>query len=115
MKTINVSDLPKAGPYSHAVISKDSIYLSGQTGDGESFREQFMNTMKKIIKILEESGSYLNKVCKVTVYLSKAEYFQEMNDLYGKYFKNEFPARTTVIVNFPNSKTLVEIDVIAEK
>jgi 2-iminobutanoate/2-iminopropanoate deaminase len=69
--------------------------------------------MAKIKMILEKSNSNLEKVLKVTVYLSNARYFQEMNTLYGSYFRDKHPARTTVVTGFANDKVLVEIDVIS--
>lgn len=110
---IEVDGLPKAGPYSLAVRYENIVFLSGQTGDGSVFAEQFKNAMNKVSKILSEAGSGLENVLKVTVYLANSSNFSEMNSLYGEYFKSNFPARTTVIVSFPNNKIMVEIDVIA--
>ena len=110
---IEVEGLPKAGPYSLAVKYDNIVFLSGQTGDGNSFAEQFRNAMEKISKILSKAGSGLENVLKVTVYLTNGSNFPEMNSLYGEYFKSNFPARTTVVVSFPNNKIMVEVDVIA--
>ncbi len=112
-ENVEVEGLPKAGPYSLAVKYENLVFLSGQTGDGNSFAEQFRNAMDKISKILSKSGSKLENVLKVTVYLSSGSYFGEMNSLYGEYFRSDFPARTTVVVSFPNTKIMVEIDVTA--
>lgn len=110
---INVPQFPKAGPYSHAVVFNNMLFLSGQTGDGQDFKSQFEEAMRKITTILAEANSSLENVLKVTIYLASSNYFTEMNQLYGNYFKKDFPARTTVVVAFPNPKTLVEIDLIA--
>lgn len=116
-QTVNLKDIPKGGPYSHSVISNSFVFLSGQTGHvpgrKTSFSEQFNNTVEKIRKILEASGSSLDKVLKVSVYLSKSEFFQEMNDLFGKHFGKEPPVRTTIVTNFTSSEVLVELDVTA--
>ncbi len=110
---VEVEGISKAGPYSLAVKSNNLVFLSGQTGDGADFKTQFNNAMSKIKTILEKSNSNLEKVLKVTVYLSSAKYFQEMNTLYGSYFKDKYPVRTTVVAGFANDKVLVELDVIS--
>mgnify|MGYP001770700758 FL=1 len=117
MKNVNVSSLPKAGPYSHAVISNGLIFVSGQIGTEKgrslSFREQFENAVNRIKAILESSGSSLEKVIKVTVYLADKKYFTEMNELFEQYFPQK-PSRTTVVCGFISEDILTEIDVIAE-
>ncbi|MGC8497609.1 MAG: RidA family protein [Thermoplasmata archaeon] len=110
---IEIAQFSKAGPYSFAVRSNNLVFLSGQTGDGPDFKSQFNNAMSKIKTILEKSGSNLENVLKVTVYISNAQYFQEMNALYGTYFKDKYPARTTVVTGFANDKVLVELDMIS--
>lgn len=114
---VNLKELPKGGPYSHAIISNGLVFLSGQTGQvpGKqlSFGEQFNNTVEKIRKILGASGSSMDKVLRVSVYLSKPEFFQEMNDLFGKHFGKEPPVRTTIVTNFTSPEVLVELDVTA--
>ncbi len=118
-KAINVPDIPKGGPYSHAVVSGDHIFLSGQTGNVPNrvlnFDQQFDNAMEKIKKILDASGSSLNDVVKVSVFLAYGGDFNRMNDLFGRYFKDNPPARTTVVTGFASEGVLVEIDVVAAK
>ncbi len=113
-QVVDVEGLPKAGPYSLAVRSGNLLYLSGQTGEGMQFEEQFRNAMNKIGKILAAAGSSYDMVLRVTVYLSERSFFKEMNLIYSEYFTSRHPARTTVVASFPNEKTLVEVDVIAE-
>lgn len=110
---IEIEGMSKAGPYSLAVRADTLVFLSGQTGEGTDFSTQFNNAMGRIVNILERSNSSLENVVKVVVYLSNSKYFAEMNSLYSKYFKDRYPARTTVIAGFPNDKTMVEIDVIS--
>ncbi|MEM0097538.1 MAG: RidA family protein [Conexivisphaerales archaeon] len=116
-KSINVAGLPKAGPYSHAVIFGDLVFVSGQVGDVKdpSFEGQFNGAMSRIKKVLEESGSSIEKVLKVTVYLSDRSDFQKMNELFGKHFSKNQPARTTLVTEFVLPEAFVEIDVIASK
>ncbi len=116
-KVINVSALPKGGPYSHAVIAGNLVFVSGQTGQisgkKTNFEEQFNNAMDKIKEILEESGSSLDRVVKTTIFLDDAKYFKDLNELYGKFFKNSPPARTAIVSGFVANEVLLEIDVIA--
>jgi len=116
-KIIDVPDLPKGGPYSHAIVYGDLVFVSGQTGQlpdrKTEFAEQLNNAMEKIKKILEKAGSSLDKVIKTTVYISDVRYFKDMNELYGKFFKSSLPARTTIVSGFVADNVLVEIDVIA--
>ncbi|MEM0156020.1 MAG: RidA family protein [Thermoplasmataceae archaeon] len=116
-KAIDLPDLPKGGPYSHAVISGGFIFVSGQTGNAPDretdFVEQFRSAMDKIEKILKEAGASLENTVKTTVYISEAKYFRDMNNLFGKTFKKSPPARTTIVCGFVTDKVLVEIDVIA--
>ncbi|MEM0120383.1 MAG: RidA family protein [Thermoprotei archaeon] len=118
-KSISLADLPKGGPYSHAVVLDNLVFVSGQTGQvpgrETGFEEQFNNVMAKIKKILEEAGSSFDKVLKVSVYLANRSDFQKMNELFGRYFGREPPARTTVIAGFVDPSILVEVDVIASK
>lgn len=115
-KTIDVSGLSKGGPYSHAVQSGNLIFLSGQVGlnreNEEDFQSQFRVAMGNIGKIAEEAGRSLSDVVKISVYLSDARLFQEMNTIFSEYFKEDPPARTTLVAGFMNPKIMVEIDVI---
>lgn len=116
-RAVDVPGISKAGPYSHAVIYGNLVFISGMVGhDPEkdlSFSEQFKNVMEKISKTLQAVGSSLDKVLKVTVYLGDASYFDEMNKIYQQYFPKDQPARTTIVVGFINPKIKVEVDVIA--
>ncbi len=117
MKSINIDAVPKAGPYSHAIISGNLVFVSGQIGIEKgkktSFREQFENSVKKAETILKASGSSIDRAVKVVVYLADKKYFQEMNELFEKYFPQK-PARTTVVCNFIDDEILTEVDIIAE-
>ena len=118
-RVINVADIPKAGPYSHAIVSGSLIFLSGQTGNVPNrvlnFDQQFDNAMDKIKRILEASGSSIGDVVKVSIYLAYNGDLNRMNDLFGRYFPNNPPARTTLVTGFASEGILVEIDVIASK
>ena len=121
-KAIDIASLPKGGPYSHANVAGDIVFVSGQTGQtGQvagkktTFSEQFDNSMGKVKTILEACGSSLDKVTRISIYMSRKEDFKVMNDLFGKYFPNNPPARTTLVVGFVADGISVEIDAIATK
>lgn len=116
-EAVDVKNLPKGGPYSHANVIKDLIFVSGQSGQilGKeiTFNEQFNNTMNKIESILSSCGSSMQNIVKISVYLSSSDYFKNMNDLFSKYFPEKPPARTTLVTGFVSSEIKVEVDVIA--
>jgi 2-iminobutanoate/2-iminopropanoate deaminase len=108
-----------AGPYSQGIICGDRIYIAGQGPVNVetnivplTIREQTRQTLINIKNILEEGGSSLEKVVKVSVFLTDLKYFEEFNTVYNEFFKKPYPARTTIGCQLNN--ILVEIDVIAE-
>jgi 2-iminobutanoate/2-iminopropanoate deaminase len=111
------------GPYSPAVVLGNLIFVSGQgpadpkTGDivRGDITEQMKRTVENIRIILEEAGSSLRNVVKVTVYLSDMNQFGGMNELYKEYFGPVYPARTTVQVARLPLDIDIEVDVIAYK
>ncbi len=116
---VDIEGLAKGGPYSHAVVSNNLIFLSGQTGQAQGgtadFGSQLENTMRKISEILRACGSSLEKCVKVSVYLARGEDFQKMNELFGRFFPHSPPARTTLVTGFVLPEILVEIDIIATR
>ncbi|EQB64833.1 MAG: hypothetical protein AMDU3_IPLC00004G0411 [Thermoplasmatales archaeon I-plasma] len=118
-KPVNVPDIQKGGPYSHAIVSGNLIFLSGQTGNVPNrvlnFDQQFDNAMEKIKKILEAAGATIGDIVKVSVYLAYNGDLNRMNDLFGRYFPINPPVRTTLVTGFAAEGILVEIDVIAVK
>ena len=93
------------GPYSQAVVHKDTVYVSGciglQAGDAGTLvpggvlaeAEQAFANMEAILK---EAGSSFGQVLKVTVYMAKMQDFAEVNKLYQKVFGDHRPARACV-------------------
>lgn len=108
--------------YSQAIKYNNLLFLSGQIPvdpetkkviDG-TFEEQIRQTFSNIQAILEAGNSSLDKVLKVTVFLTDMDDFKIMNEIYAEYFKENKPARTCVQAKLPfNMK--IEIDVIAYK
>jgi len=106
-------------PYSSAVISGDTIYVSGQLGiekDGTTgdLARQTEIAIRSLEELLNEAGSSLSKVVKTTCFLAEGADLALFNEVYRKYFK-EKPARSLVCVSALPKGSLVEIEAIAEK
>ena len=123
-KIISTDKAPKAiGPYSQAVEANNTLYISGQipinpatgkliTGD---IKKQTELVMKNIGAILEEAGFSYADVVKSTCLLSDIKNFAAMNEVYGKYYPNDPPARAAYeVANLPLG-ALIEIETIAVK
>jgi len=123
-RIINSEKAPKAiGPYSQAVEANGTLYISGQlpvdveTGkfvEGGA-KEQAEQVMKNIGYILEEAGYTFKDVVKSTCLLSDISYFADMNEVYGKYYQEDCPARAAFAVKDLPMGALVEIETIAVK
>jgi 2-iminobutanoate/2-iminopropanoate deaminase len=121
-EVIATENAPQAiGPYSQAIRAQGLVFTSGQvaidpatqqviTGD---IRVQTDRVLKNLGAILQASGSGFEKVLRCTVFLKNMGDFAAMNDVYGRYFKQAAPARSTVEVARLPKDVLVEIDVIA--
>jgi len=71
--------------------------------------------LKNVSAVLTAAGTSLDKAIKCTVYLKNMSDFAKMNEVYGNYFKNSPPARSTVQISGLAKDALVEIDVVALK
>jgi 2-iminobutanoate/2-iminopropanoate deaminase len=110
MKTcIEVAGLPKAGPYSHAVRLGNLIFISGNVAfdpdTGKAVKGDIPQATEVILsnigRILTAAGSDLSKVVKTTIFLTDMGTFSQMNEVYGKVFAADPPARSTVRVRLP--------------
>jgi reactive intermediate/imine deaminase len=118
-KTITTKNAPNpAGPYSQAVVADKFVFVAGQTprdpqtgAVSDNIKEQTRQTIKNVEAILIESGSSLENIVRVDVFLSDLEYFNEMNEVYKEMIPGPFPARTTVGTMLRG--IMVEIEVIA--
>lgn len=121
-KIIHTENAPAAiGPYSQAVEVKGTLYLSGQVAiDPETGKvveggitEQTEQVMKNIGAILKAAGYDFSDVVKSTCLLSDMANFAAMNEVYGKYYPENPPARAAFAVKDLPLGVLVEIETIA--
>ncbi len=123
-KIINSAKAPSPiGPYSQAVQFGNLLYLSGQIAiDPADNRLVTVNiiretgqVMENIGAILKEAGYDFSDIIKTTIFLTDMQNFQSVNEVYGTYFTNDFPARETVQVSALPKGVNVEISVVAGK
>jgi 2-iminobutanoate/2-iminopropanoate deaminase len=120
--TIATAQAPQAiGPYSQAIVSNGTAYLSGQipldpaTGqivEGD-IAAQTARVLENLKAVLAACGSSLDQVLKTTVYLKDLGEFARMNEVYARYFPANPPARSTVEVARLPREARIEIDAIA--
>jgi 2-iminobutanoate/2-iminopropanoate deaminase len=105
------------GPYSPAIVQGGTVYVAGQgpTDPKAEIREATRQTLEKIKAILEASGSSFEKVSKVNVYLTDIGNFAAMNEVYRTYFKEPYPARTTIQAAALPGGIPIEIDCVASR
>jgi len=123
-KIISTENAPKAiGPYSQAVEANGTLYISGQIPINPTTAkvveggiiEQSEQVMQNISAILNEAGYTFQDVVKSTVLLSDIANFAAMNEVYGKYYTTNPPARAAYqVANLPLG-VLIEIETIAVK
>lgn len=121
-KIISTEQAPKAiGPYSQAVISNGWVFLSGQIPLDPSTNQiieggitaQTERVLENLKSVLEAAGTSLDRVVKTTVYLKDMGEFAAMNEVYGRYFASDPPARATVQAAKLPRDVSVEIECIA--
>lgn len=109
------------GPYSQAIKAGGFVFVSGQvaidpqTGQfvAGGVAEQTEQVLKNLSAVLEAAGSSLNQVVKTSVFLADMKDFTAMNEVYGKFFTGEPPARATVAAAGLPRDARVEIEVVA--
>ncbi|MEP6719121.1 MAG: RidA family protein [bacterium] len=119
---IQTEQAPKAiGPYSQAIRTNGFVFASGQiptdpeTGQfvAGGIAEQTEQVIKNLSRVLEAAGSGLNRVVKTTVFLVDMGEFAAMNEVYGRFFSDEPPARATIEAARLPRDARVEIEAIA--
>lgn len=123
-KIIDTNSAPSAiGPYSQAVTYNHLVYCSGQIAlDPQSMeivdggiKNQTKQVMKNLDAVLKAAGSDFLKVLKCTIYLADMNDFPVVNDIYGRFFNENPPARETVAVKTLPKNVRVEISCIAHQ
>jgi 2-iminobutanoate/2-iminopropanoate deaminase len=121
-KTISTDLAPKAiGPYSQAIVHNGLAFLSGQIplnpASGQmvegDLKAQTERVLENIKGLLEACGSSIDQVVKTTVFLKDMGEFAQMNEVYGRYFGQNAPARSTIEAARLPRDVRVEIDAIA--
>lgn len=123
IRTIISANAPKVvGPYSHAVQSNNTLYVSGQIGIDIANKKltfdiasQTKYALSHLETILKEAGFAKKNVVKTTVYLANMSDYQTVNKIYAEFFGPHKPARTTIQVAALPIQALIEIDAIATK
>lgn len=123
MKRIIQSEkAPQAiGPYSQAVVYGGLAYLSGQiplnpetnTMVEDEITTQTRRVLDNLKAVLEACGSGLDKVLKTTIYIADMNEFPQVNDVYGQYFTQNWPARATIQAAKLPRGARIEIDCVA--
>ena len=121
MKQIISDNAPKAiGPYSHAYVTGNIVFTSGQLGaypDGTpmtaDIEAQAEQSCKNVAAVLEAAGTDISRVVKTTCFLADMGDFAAFNAVYAKYFVSR-PARSCVAVKTLPAGALCEIEAIAE-
>ena len=122
MKVISTDKAPAAiGPYSQGIVAGDFFYASGQiaivpeTGQiaGDTIEAQAEQVMKNIGHLLEASGASYGQVVKTGCFLADMGDFAVFNEIYGKYFTENKPARSCVAVKTLPKNVLCEVEVVA--
>jgi reactive intermediate/imine deaminase len=123
MKKLNVHSqhAPHAiGPYSQAIKSGNTIYFSGQipldpvtmalvSGD---IAAQTTQVLSNLLAVSTAAGGNLDAIVKLTIYLTDLAHFSRVNEVMSKFFKEPYPARTTVQVSALPKAAQIEIDAI---
>lgn len=112
---------PSSGHYTPAVSANGFLFISGQvpvepiTGEKYSggIEEQFMGILNNLKRLLEDSGSNLDNVVKVNIYVPDAENWGIVNEIYSKFFGKHKPARAIIPCGKLHKGYLLELEAIA--
>lgn len=120
-KSHQTKNAPKAvGPYSQAIEANGFLFTSGQihltpegdllNGSIEDKTRQVMNNLKAVLK---KAGLSFDDVVKTEIYLTDLKNYQQVNEVYGSFLSEPFPARVTVGVKELPAQADIEISMIA--
>lgn len=122
MQEITTDDAPASiGPYSQGIVDGERVFVSGQgpldpeSGEvvGDSAGEQTARTLENVAAVLDAAGADLSDVVKTTVFLTHMEDYDAVNETYGEYMSEPYPARSAVEVADLPVDARVEIEVVA--
>ncbi|MBN1230407.1 MAG: RidA family protein [Anaerolineales bacterium] len=108
-------------PYSPGILVGDFLYTSGQIGidpttgkiiPGGVSAETKM-ALENLTKIIEAAGLTLKNIVKTTIFMTDIQFYSEINQIYGEYFKVDPPARSAIQVSALPAGALVEIEAVA--
>ena len=118
---INTSDAPKAiGTYSQGIKYEKLVFTSGQIPInpenseliGGDFKLEVHQVIKNLNAVLNEGGSSLQSVIKLTVFLTDLSFFSEVNEVFNYYFSSDPPARSVIQVSALPMNTRIEIEAV---
>jgi 2-iminobutanoate/2-iminopropanoate deaminase len=109
------------GPYSQAVVCGGFLFTAGQIGidpktgklAGDNVKAQALQALKNLSAVLSEAGASCDDVVKTTIFLKDMGDFSAVNEIYGEYFRQSHPARSTIQAAALPLGALVEIEAIA--
>ena len=119
-EVISSGRVPRSGRYSQAVRVGKLVFTAGQAGIdpatgqavGSTFEAQARQAFANLRAVLEDAGTGLHRVAKVTCFVANAEDFPKLNELFAEFFRDSPPVRSTPIVALPKG-LLFSIDAIA--
>ncbi len=120
-KIIKTNESPKAiGSYSQGIIHNGLVFTSGQicinpkTGKlvNDSFKDEVRQVLENLKGVVTHGGSNLEKIAKLTVFITDLSLFSELNDVFNEYFPENPPARSTIEVSALPMDVRVEIEAI---
>jgi reactive intermediate/imine deaminase len=100
-------------PFSAAVKADGLVYVAGTLSAEGDIRAQTRKTIEDMSAVLQKAGSSLANVASVHVYLTKAEDFAAMNEVYRTFWPKDPPVRTTIVSDLVVAGALVEMSMIA--
>jgi 2-iminobutanoate/2-iminopropanoate deaminase len=119
-EVVSSTRVPRIGPYSQTIRVGDIVYTAGLPGidpatgaaAGDTFEAQARQALANLAAVLEDAGSRLARVVKVTCYVTDASAFPTLNTLFAEFFPDSPPVRSTPIVEIPRG-LLFSIDAVA--
>ena len=122
IKVETIKSAKATGPFSQAIVAGNLVYTSGQiclTPEGKllegTIEEQVHQIMKNLQAILQEAGVSFSDVVKTTIYVVDMSIYGKVNEIYGSYLSDLYPAREVVCVKELPLRAKVEISMIAVK